>query len=85
VIQITLPFTVASPSDGAACGIGADASGFSWPVSAGGGNAYYATWVTGNALSYMSVTTLAGVINYNSTGVGASWYMRYMATYQAAF
>jgi hypothetical protein len=84
VIQITLPFQATSQADGIACGIGADASGFSWPVAAGGGNTYYATWVTSQGLSYMNMTTLNGVINYNSTGVGASWYMRYSATYQAS-
>jgi hypothetical protein len=84
VIAISLPFPASAQADGIACGIGADAAGFSWPVAAGGGNTYYATWVTFQGASQMNMTTLTGVINYNSTGVSANWYMRYSATYQAS-
>lgn len=76
-----LPFTIAAGLYGYAGGAVSDGSGFTFPVVNGFYSIYLQASNSNNYFEYVGVGVTAAPVNYNSVGIGSSWYFRFTFSY----
>lgn len=77
-IRISIPFTINGATYGYTAGATSDGSGWTFPLTSN--NFYQVNLQANNGVSHIGVVGVgisAAVVNYTSSGVGSSWYIRY--------
>ena len=86
-IRISVPFPTSTVSSvyGYTMGYSSDGSGWTWPIIGSYGPPTWQFAGAGNSyMRYVVVGPTATAVNYNTAGVGNSWYTRFAFSYPCA-